>query len=376
MNGHGDEPREERPPEDQEAGGDLGKRSRTLSRKGLQYAAEQKLRQTIALHERLRRVIKSVEGADSITDCALNDLATTAEEFKAVLQELLNLYEQDKYDDIEYKAPLIGEKLELNHAYVLIDEIKISKSNKQLETRSRNSRHSHHSRSLSSASATSSAARIRALAEAAAARESAEYEKLIAEKEHARREREAELERNREQEHAQHDKDLAVLFATRKVAVAEAKVRAIELAMEEQEIEERGKIPGIPHAKTEERTLDWVQSNPNSVTQSLPEKLESKQQPETPKVPKVKDEGGKLNWAYIKSKPEAPSSEKRISQQNPPRRKLPEIPRVNTAYYMPSQPFAASTPMSELETSASHLIETLTLSNKQMAAGLARQNLP
>lgn len=310
MSDHGDEPREERPSDDQEADGDLGKRSRTLSRKGLQYAAEQKHRQTIALHERLRRVIRSVEGADSITDSVLNDLTTTAEEFKAVLQELLNLYEQDKYNDIEHKAPLTGEKLELNHAYVLIDEIKISKSNKQLETRSRNSRHSHQSRSLSSASTTSSAARIRALAEAAAAREGTEYEKLIAEKEHARREREAELERNRKQERAQHDKDLAMLAATRKVAVAEAKVRAIELAMEEQEIEERGEIPGIPHAKTEERTLDWIQSNPNSVTRSLPEKLEGKQQPETPKV---KDEGSKLNWAHIKSKPEAPCSEKQIS---------------------------------------------------------------
>ena len=229
---------------------------------------------------------------------------------------------------------------------------------------------------MSSASTTSSTARIRALAEVAAARESAEYEKLIVEKEHERREREAELERNREQEHVQHNKDLAVLAATRKVAVAEAKVRAIKLAMEEQEIEERGEIPEIPHAKTEERTLDWVQSNPNSVTQSLPEKLEGKQQPETPKVSEVKDEGGKLNWAHIKSKPEAPSSEKRLSRQNLPRRKLPEIQRVNAAYHMPSQPFAASTPMSELETSASHLIETLTLSNKQMVTGLARQNLP
>ena len=336
MSDHGDEPCEERLADDQEADGDLGKRSRTLSRKGLKYAAEQKRRQTIALHERLRRVIRSVEGADCITDSVLNDLATTAEGFKAVLQELLNLYEQDKYNDIEYKAPLIGEKLELNNAYVLIDEIKISKSKKQLETRSRNSRHSHHSRSLSSASTTSSAARIRTLAEAAAARESAEYEKLIAEKEHTRKEREAELKRNHKQERAQHDKDLAMLAATRKVAVAEAKVRAIELAMEEQEIGERGEIPGIPRAKTEERTLDWVQSNPNSVTQSLPEKLESKQQPEIPKVPEVKDKGGKLSWAHIKSKPEAPSSEKRISRQNSPRRKLPEIPRVNTAYHAQS----------------------------------------
>ena len=57
-----------------------------------------------------------------------------------------------------------------------------------------------------------------------------------------------------------------MLADSRKVAVAEAKVRAIELAMEEQEIEERSEIPGIPHAKTEGRTLDWIQSNPNSVT--------------------------------------------------------------------------------------------------------------
>ena len=49
---------------------------------------------------------------------------------------------------------------------------------------------------------------------------------------------------------------------------------------------------------------------------------------------------------------------------------------MNTAYHMPSQSFLALTPMRELETSASHLIETLTLSNKQMAAGQARQNLP
>ena len=262
MSDHGDEPCEERPADDQEANGDLGKRSRTLSRKGLIYAAEEKRKQTIAINERLRGVIRSVERADSVTDSVLNNLATTAEEFKTVLQELQSLYEQDEYNVIEYKAPLTGEQLELNHAYVLIDEIEIIKSNKQLETRSRNSRHSHHSSSLSSTSTTTSAARNRALAEAAAARENAEYEKIIAEKEHAHKEREAELERNRKQERVQQDKDLAMLAATRKVAVAEAKVRAIELAIEEQEIQERGEIPGIPHAKTEERTLNWVHSNP------------------------------------------------------------------------------------------------------------------
>ena len=54
--------------------------------------------------------------------------------------------------------------------------------------------------------------------------------------------------------------------------------------------------------------------------------------------------------------------------------KFSEVPRVNTDRHTPSQPFVASTPIRE--TSASHLIETLTFSNKQLVAGLARQNLP
>ena len=226
---------------------------------------------------------------------------------------------------------------------------------------------------MSFASTTSSEARIRALAEAAAARENAEYEKIIAEKQHARKECEAELERNRKQERAQHDKDLAVLAANRKVAVAKAKVRAIKLAMEEQEIEERREIPGISHVKTKERTLNWVRLNPNSVTQSLPEKLENKHQPE---IPRVKGKVGKLNRAHTRSEHEAPPRKKEISQQDYLTSKFSEIPRANTAHHMPSQSFVASTPIRELEMSASHLIETLTLSNKQIAAGLARQNLP
>ena len=61
---------------------------------------------------------------------------------------------------------------------------------------------------------------MRALAEAAAARESAEYERVIAEREHARREREAEIERKHQRERAEYEKDLAILAANRKVAVA------------------------------------------------------------------------------------------------------------------------------------------------------------
>ena len=110
---------------------------------------------------------------------------------------------------------------------------------------------------------------MRALAEAAAARESAEYERVIAEKKHARRESEAEIERKHQRERAGYEKDLAILAANRKVAVANATLKAIEHAIEEEEIEIRCEIPEIPKVKSEVRTQDWVRSN--SVTQHPPQ---------------------------------------------------------------------------------------------------------
>ena len=71
---------------------------------------------------------------------------------------------------------------------------------------------------------------------------------------------------------------------------------------------------------------------------------------------------------------EVPLIKNEVPQQNFPMSKFSEVPRVNTDRHTPSQPFVASTPIRE--TSASHLIETLTFSNKQLVAGLARQNLP
>ena len=102
---------------------------------------------------------------------------------------------------------------------------------------------------------------MRALAEATAARESAEYERVIVEKKHPRREREAEIERKHQRERARYEKDLAILAANRKVAVANATLKAIEHAIEEEEIEIRCEIPEIPKVKSEVRTQDWVRSN-------------------------------------------------------------------------------------------------------------------
>ncbi|KAK2552272.1 hypothetical protein P5673_026805 [Acropora cervicornis] len=126
---------------------------------------------------------------------------------------------------------------------------------------------------------------MRALAEAAAARESTEYERVIAEKKHARRERKAEIERKHQREHAGYEKELAILAANRNVAVANATLKAIERAIEEEEIEIRCEIPEIPKVKSEVRTQDWVRSN--SVTQHPPQERSLGRAGETLRQPDV-----------------------------------------------------------------------------------------
>ena len=107
---------------------------------------------------------------------------------------------------------------------------------------------------------------MKALAEAAA-RESAEFEKCITEMEHERRKREAEIERTREQERANHQKELAFLTAERKIAIADAKLKPIEQAIEEEDIGDKIEIAGIPNAKSEERTFTWLKSTSSETRQ-------------------------------------------------------------------------------------------------------------
>ena len=133
-------------------------------------------------------------------------------------------------------------------------------TSKLLETGSRISRHSCRSKSVSStgSSSSSSAARMRALAEAAVARESAEYERLVADKEHERKTREAEVARIRVQEHAQHERAMAILAANKKVAIADARLKGIEQVTEEEGTGEKIEAIDVPKAKSEERTSNWV----------------------------------------------------------------------------------------------------------------------
>ena len=137
---------------------------------------------------------------------------------------------------------------------------------------------------------------------------------------------------------------MAVLSANKQAAVANAKLRAIEKAIREDETPERAEIPGIPNAPIEERTRSWVHSDHTS-------------------------EGGRLSKSDI--------GQDRI----PLTSKTPVTNIVGTAFNLgPSsqrtlgQSFVASTPVRD-ET-GTQLIETLTSANRQIVAGLARQNLP
>ena len=120
----------------------------------------------------------------------------------------------------------MSENASLAYAHKLISEIKnAQKSGKSAETMSvwsRNTRRSGASR----ASTSSSVARMRA-----AAKEQAGYERLIAEKENEIKQREAEEEKRRQQARAHHERDIAVRSANKRVAVANAKLKAIQESM-------------------------------------------------------------------------------------------------------------------------------------------------
>lgn len=107
----------------------------------------------------------------------------------------------------------------------------------------------------------SSVARLRAAAEAAAAKEQAEYERLIAEKENEMKQREAEEEKRRQQECAQHERDIAVMSANKRVGVANARLKAIQESVLKKEINDPLELPNMDITDCQERTRAWVHSS-------------------------------------------------------------------------------------------------------------------
>ena len=116
------------------------KRVRTLSRKALENAVEEKRREIACVHKLLKETMHSAEEFDERSDyeTVLRDLQGASEELKTKMEELRDLYTQDKNNYLGDEEPLLtSESLTLDQAYKLVEEIKSRQSDKLLETRSR-----------------------------------------------------------------------------------------------------------------------------------------------------------------------------------------------------------------------------------------------
>ena len=333
-----------------------------MTPKALQNAIEDKRREILKSRRRLLIITRSVEETTDDTDIKTiaSDLTAAAGEFGSLLQGLLSLYEQDLHGEFIDGDQLKEENETLKRALLLIDSLKnriARQSDELLETRSVYSRHSSRRSLVSSTS--SSAARLQALADARAASQEAQYSRLIAEKELERRTRDAEAERIRQQEKARYEKELKILGADKKAAVANAKLKVFEEALLEQELERDSELPSleVPGIKNEERTSQWVHS---SLTLN-PSPADYRSRPGRTQ---------ESSNALEQSKPLSPSvvpKSQSLSQDLPNKKEQQDTP-------FNREPISTSTPL--IDVTGSQLIETLTSVNQQIVAGLARQNLP
>ena len=370
------------------AGGtkETGVRSRRavkLTPKALQNAVEDKQKEIRKSRKRLLSVMKLVEelSEESEIETVARDLAVASEEFGKLLRELLDLYEQDSHGDHVGEAQLDEENHILERALLLVDKLKnrISRqSSKLLELRSVSSRRS--SRRSSASKTSSTIARLQALADAKAAKEEAQYTRLIAQKELERRTRDAEAERIRQQEIAQFESEIAILGADKKAAIANAKLKVFEDALLKEDLEKESELPEfkLPKVKTEERTSQWVHSSP--MLGPLPTGNSSRHEREHDPSSKPEETKSEQTKPLLPAVPKLETSEKTPQQQKPflpnpdPPDQNNEDRREHRNTAFDRQPLTASTPFKDM--TGSQLIDSLTVVNQQIVAGLARQNLP
>ena len=200
-----------------------GKRQRQPSRKALQNAIQNTTvelsRRAEALRSEIDNVYTALRGDTATVDESA--LRFLTQKYQEILTELECLYAQDKWGDTSAEAETVRQAglANLEHA-----RSALNKAKPQCNEDDRVSRKSRHSSRVSSSRSSSSSKRAKALAEAAAANKQAEYDRIIAEKQHLRRQQEAAFER-----------DIALLAADKLAAVADAKLAAIENSIQEEE---------------------------------------------------------------------------------------------------------------------------------------------
>lgn len=217
-------------------------------------------------------VIRAVEASkpERVTNDTLRELENATQEFEVIVKELAELYSQDKYGTFKGEAILVSEKTSLKYSY---DLMKLTKNSKKTDkssdissVKSRNSRSTVSSRPSTS----SSVMRAKAAAEAAAAKEQANYQRLIAERENEMKQREAEEDRRRQQVRAEHERDIAIMSANKRVAVANAKLKAIEDTLVEEEPCDLSEFLDMDITECQDRTKTWVNTSPQTRENTLP----------------------------------------------------------------------------------------------------------
>lgn len=346
------------------------KRRITRSSKAFENTVNDKLETAICKRSKLTALLNKFEKSeDYINKKHVDELTKLTDEYGVIASELNCLFEQDKYRVFKEEADWFKQEQTASEAYKMIKELKISQSDRRSEAPSWRSKSSSH-RSRRSSSSTSSYTRLNALAEAAAAQENAKYERVMAAKEHDCRQRELE-----------HAKEMAILIADKKAAIANAKLKAIEEALQEEESAERVNLPETPDMRVEERTSDWVNSvlshentlpGTNIVDNYPPRDLGGG--PQFSHQPTTTLGGGPQ---FSNQPTTTPGGGPQFSRE--PTTNLggmvPAMSIGNSPQQTPSQPSVSQ--LNQIgDATGSQLIESLTSANRQVVAGLARQNLP
>ena len=255
------------------------------------------------------------------------------------------------------------------------DELKYLKEpllSGRLDSVSQTSGRRSRSRATSSSrfSSSSSVARRKALAEAAAAKQEAEFDRLLAEKERERLEIEAEEERKRQSQRAKFECDKAVLTANKKLAIAEAKLKAIEQSLEEEK-EEKVTLVSIPglndHFDSKYQTQAWIDAQETFKTVDCVT--------ESPDQPRERIEKGNDKVTHSTPRNEQTKDPSPVNEEE----HSPGLNTTSHGKFTVGSGLAGNTPPYGTRVTNPFTptpMGELTTVNQKLAANLARQNLP
>ena len=203
------------------------------------------------------------------------------------------------------------------------------------------------------------------MAEAAAARQQAEFDRLLAEKERERREAGAEDERKRQSDRAKFECDKAVLTASKNVAIADAKLKAIEQAIKEEETLDRFPSLNEP-ADSKQQTQAWVNSQTLETVDCVTN---------TPNASPIGNDAGSGERGDTRN------TQGRVDARLPLNQEefLANTYDTRHGTFSPRNDFAGNAPIYSPKTTHYHAItpmEELVTNNQRLAASIARQNLP